>query len=76
MMKQLLLLGSMFAVILLSSQTDFTIYQWEWLIIEEDYVDLDYSEAIDGNRFNVKARSTKSMDYANVRVFLYNRVIA
>lgn len=59
------------SLILLSIQIDFHIYQWEWLIIDEDYVDIDYAVAIDGNRFNVKAQSLKPMDYSSVRVFFF-----
>ena len=70
-MSYLLHIYWIFSLILLSIQIDFHIHQWEWLIIDEEYVHVDYAVAIDGNRFNVKAQSLKAMDYSNVRVFFF-----
>ena len=51
----------------LTLQFDLHIHEWQWLIIDEDYIDLDYAVMFDRNTFNVKGRLLKPLDYTSVR---------
>jgi len=48
-------------------QFDLHIHDWQWLIIDEDYIELDYAVVFDRNIFNVKGRLLKPLDYTSVR---------
>jgi len=69
-MKNVLLAYSIFNVIFLSTQTDFHIINWERFITNDNYVHIESATVIDGNRFTVKLRTVKTIDYVGVSSFL------
>lgn len=55
-----------FSIVLLTFQFDFFIYDWQWLTIDEVYVELDHAVVTERNIFSIKASLIKPLDYTAV----------